>query len=174
MKPTVPFENKMLLRPMKHIRGQDLFYLPLRNYDHWMEETILTGFHCYSSLGVRNSEDGAIALIPQLIPDQMPLRAPKVASLVLQNIKCAFPMGRSYSKQMKYTNPWVIYFTVLKFLQFWSNVVHFDYLCKYLLLSLFFLFTTYLVNYWYLSFFLHENCKGLEEITSYLGYKLFW
>ena len=114
-----------------------------------------------------------MSLIPQLIPDQMLLSVPKVASLILQNIKCAFPTGRSYSKQMKYMNPRVLYFTVLKFLQFWSNVVHFDYLCKYLLLSLFFLFTTYLVNYGCLSFFLHENCKGLEEITPYLGYKLF-
>lgn len=121
MNPTVPFENQILLRPMKHITGQDLFYLPLRNYDHWMEETILTGSSCYISLGVRKSEDGAISLILQLIPDQMPLGAPEVANLILQNIKCAFPMGRSYSKQMKYISPWVLNFTVLKFLQFWSN-----------------------------------------------------
>lgn len=46
MNPTVPFEKQMLSGPMKYIIGQDLFYLPLRNYDHQeIEEAILTASH---------------------------------------------------------------------------------------------------------------------------------
>ena len=125
MNPTVPFENQILWDQWNTLQVR-IYFICLWGtmIIEWKKPSWQAP--CYISLGVRKSEDGAISLIPQLIPDQMPLGTPEVANLILQNIKCAFPMGRSYSKQMKYISPLVLYFTVLKFRQCWSNVVHFD------------------------------------------------